>query len=404
MTGPEIAQAPRYGLDPIVLVMNNGGWQIFRPVVAARELLDVPPWPYAQLARALGWARATASSGRTSSATRSRRRRACRTFVLIEALRPTRRSLAGDAEVHRGLGAARARGGGRDHRPPPLRRPGARLPLERPRGVQLRRARSTRGRRIGAASRSTGRTRPAGRERLTFWDVRQASNRCMNALAGARRRPRRSGHGHAAARARVAGGDHRRRSSSARSSIPCTASLRAKDIALPGARTAARARSSRRSSRSPEVDAALAGTDGLPDPRRARRRARRLARLRTTCSPGGVDGGVPARTRSDEPALCFYTSGTTKDPKAVLHTHGYTFAHRYTGEYWLDLQRTDLHWTTSDTGWAKAAYGVLFGPVDERRRRSSCSTAASIPRASSTCSRATRSRSSARRRPSTACW
>src|SRR5206468_2340462 len=34
MTGPEIAQAPRYGLNPIVLVVNNGGWQIFRPVVA----------------------------------------------------------------------------------------------------------------------------------------------------------------------------------------------------------------------------------------------------------------------------------------------------------------------------------------------------------------------------------
>lgn len=70
----------------------------------------------------------------------------------------------------------------------------------------------------------------------------------------------------------------------------------------------------------------------------------------------------PVPTRSDEPAICFYTSGTTKDPKAVLHTHGYTFAHRYTGEYWLDLRRSDLHWTTSDTGWAKAAYGVLFGP------------------------------------------
>ena len=50
MTGPEIAQAPRYGLNPIVLVVNNGGWQIFRPVVARAELLDVPAWPYARLA------------------------------------------------------------------------------------------------------------------------------------------------------------------------------------------------------------------------------------------------------------------------------------------------------------------------------------------------------------------
>jgi acyl-coenzyme A synthetase/AMP-(fatty) acid ligase len=67
-------------------------------------------------------------------------------------------------------------------------------------------------------------------------------------------------------------------------------------------------------------------------------------------------------TRSSDPAICFYTSGTTKEPKAVLHAHSYTLAHRVTGEAWLDLRRTDLHWTTSDTGWAKAAWGVLFGP------------------------------------------
>jgi indolepyruvate decarboxylase len=50
MTGPEIAQAPRHGLNPVVLVLNNGGWQIFRPVMKHHELLDVPPWPYARLA------------------------------------------------------------------------------------------------------------------------------------------------------------------------------------------------------------------------------------------------------------------------------------------------------------------------------------------------------------------
>ena len=59
------------------------------------------------------------------------------------------------------------------------------------------------------------------------------------------------------------------------------------------------------------------------------------------------------------------SGGTTKEPKAVLHAHAYTFTQRYTGEYWLDLRRTDLHWTTADTGWAKAAYGVIFGPWSE---------------------------------------
>ena len=69
-----------------------------------------------------------------------------------------------------------------------------------------------------------------------------------------------------------------------------------------------------------------------------------------------------ANTKSSEPAICYYTSGTTKEPKAVLHSHGYTYSHRFTGLNWLDARPGDLHWTTSDTGWAKAAYGVLFGP------------------------------------------
>ncbi len=70
----------------------------------------------------------------------------------------------------------------------------------------------------------------------------------------------------------------------------------------------------------------------------------------------------PATTQSWEPAICYYTSGTTREPKAVLHSHSYTYSHKFTGLNWLDLRPGDIHWTTSDTGWAKAAYGVLFGP------------------------------------------
>ncbi len=70
----------------------------------------------------------------------------------------------------------------------------------------------------------------------------------------------------------------------------------------------------------------------------------------------------PVATRSEDPAICYYTSGTTREPKAVLHGHAYAWAHQYTGSIWLDLKPGDIHWTTSDTGWAKAAYGVLFGP------------------------------------------
>jgi acetyl-CoA synthetase/medium-chain acyl-CoA synthetase len=141
--------------------------------------------------------------------------------------------------------------------------------------------------------------------------------------------------------------------------IPCTASLRAKDVRYRATHSGARAIVTTRAT----VDEVEAGLGDCPDvtvkvavdapagwtdfAELERRGARTLAR-------------VP--TRSDEPAICFYTSGTTNDPKAVLHAHAYTFAHTLTGRHWLDLRRTDLHWTTSDTGWAKAAYGVLFGP------------------------------------------
>jgi indolepyruvate decarboxylase len=54
MTGPEISHAPAHGLTPIVVLVNNGGWGIFRPVTQRRDLLEIPPWPYAELAQAWG--------------------------------------------------------------------------------------------------------------------------------------------------------------------------------------------------------------------------------------------------------------------------------------------------------------------------------------------------------------
>ena len=74
------------------------------------------------------------------------------------------------------------------------------------------------------------------------------------------------------------------------------------------------------------------------------------------------DASATQVTRAEEPALVYYTSGTTGPPKAVLHDHAYTYSQRYTAENWLGLRGDDRLWTTSDTGWAKAAYSVIFGP------------------------------------------
>ena len=54
MTGPEIAHSAAFGANPIVLVIDNGGWGIFRPVAERPDLLTIPRWPYADLAHAWG--------------------------------------------------------------------------------------------------------------------------------------------------------------------------------------------------------------------------------------------------------------------------------------------------------------------------------------------------------------
>jgi acetyl-CoA synthetase len=84
------------------------------------------------------------------------------------------------------------------------------------------------------------------------------------------------------------------------------------------------------------------------------------------CSAAG-DGTTPADpTHRDDPLLLYFTSGTVSYPKMVQHRQSYGLGHVGTARFWHDLRPGDLHWTVTDTGWAKAAWGGLFGQFHER--------------------------------------
>jgi acetyl-CoA synthetase len=79
------------------------------------------------------------------------------------------------------------------------------------------------------------------------------------------------------------------------------------------------------------------------------------------------DGETPtAPTRATDPMIIFFTSGTVSYPKMVQQPCSYGLGHVTTARFWHDLRPGDRHWTVSDTGWAKAAWGGLFGQWHER--------------------------------------
>ncbi|WP_330308264.1 MULTISPECIES: AMP-binding protein [unclassified Streptomyces] len=67
-------------------------------------------------------------------------------------------------------------------------------------------------------------------------------------------------------------------------------------------------------------------------------------------------------TRSDDPLMLYFTSGTTARPKLVEHTHvSYPVGHLAT-MYWVGLKPGDVHLNISSPGWAKHAWSNLFAP------------------------------------------
>ena len=67
-------------------------------------------------------------------------------------------------------------------------------------------------------------------------------------------------------------------------------------------------------------------------------------------APAGID-----------PMLMFFTSGTSGYPKIASHSYKYPLGHFITAKYWHQVNPEGLHFTISDTGWAKAMWGKLYG-------------------------------------------
>ena len=72
--------------------------------------------------------------------------------------------------------------------------------------------------------------------------------------------------------------------------------------------------------------------------------------LRTEDAPCGSD-----------PMLMFFTSGTSGYPKLAAHNYKYPLGHFITAKYWHRVNPDGLHFTISDTGWAKSSWGKIYG-------------------------------------------
>ena len=136
-------------------------------------------------------------------------------------------------------------------------------------------------------------------------------------------------------------------------SVPCPDSLRAADLAYRVRHSGARLVVAERSSEG-EVEEMLEQLDSAVPVVYVEDARAELGRY--------VNRAPTEDTTAGERAFLLYTSGTTKEPRGVVHTHAYTWATGAQAEHWLDAREGDVVWCTAGTGWAKSIWNVLLGP------------------------------------------
>jgi acetyl-CoA synthetase len=129
--------------------------------------------------------------------------------------------------------------------------------------------------------------------------------------------------------------------------LPCTEQLRAKDLALRLAVAKPRA--------------IVADVRNRMELERADPKCETVW-IADASAPRPPSAPPYAQLAYEDPALVTFTSGTSGEPKAVVHGVRYLYGQRLQAEHWLDAQTEDLVWCTASSGWSKSARNVFIAP------------------------------------------
>jgi acyl-coenzyme A synthetase/AMP-(fatty) acid ligase len=128
--------------------------------------------------------------------------------------------------------------------------------------------------------------------------------------------------------------------------LPCTEQLRAKDLRLrlavarPRLVVADERNRSELEAADHHVEVALVPDEALFD----------------------AEPPTPVELGPQDPCLITFTSGTSGEPKAVLHGQRYLLGQRPQAQHWLGAQAGELVWCTASSGWSKSARNVFIAP------------------------------------------